>query len=191
MEDRIAEVAGAVQLRRSPDSCRPSLLVVVTADAAGLAKELAEARSISLSADGRWRLKRFVESDRPIRWLSVTDPCGYGCGLPGSHLKMETTPTLSALLVIVDAGKVADFSLAELADYIALAVLANPAPDKQAPEDSILSMFDRPRTAGTSCALTDGDRAYLTGLYRSAVDESGQAQRNTITRSMAEGPADP
>jgi hypothetical protein len=188
MEDHVAEVARSLELRRSPHSCRPTLIVVVTSDAAGLAKELAEKAPISLSADGRWRLKRFVENDRPVRWLSVTDPCGYGCALPGSRLKRGTTPAFSTVLVIVVAGKVTGFSLADLGDYVALAALANPASDTEAPASSILSMFARPRTPGTQYALTESDRAFLTGLYRSGPEQTGQAQRNAIVRGRAEPP---
>ena len=188
IEDRIAEVARSVKLRRDSHRCRPSLFVVVTADASGLAKDLAKRRPKTLSTDGDWRLERFVESDRPIRWITVTDPCPNGCPLANSRLRMSTTPAFSALILLVDAGKVAGFSLAEVTDYVALAALANPAPDAQAPAESILSMFDRPREPGTQYALTDNDRAFLTGLYESGADLSGEHQRNAIIRSMAQAP---
>jgi hypothetical protein len=188
LEGRIAEVASSVKLRRASDSCRPSLFVIITSDAAGLAKELQKTRPKTLRTDGRWKLERFDESEQPVRWLSVTDACPHGCGLTGSRLTMSTTPMFSALLVIVDAAKVTGFSLAEVADYVALVALANPAPDTEAPVDSILSMFDRPHPPETQYVLTDSDRAFLTGLYESGANQSGQFQRNAIARTMAKTP---
>jgi hypothetical protein len=186
IEDRIVEIGSSVKLQRASDTCKPSLFIIVTEDAAGLAKELADARPKTLSTDGRSRLKRFVESDRPIRWLSVTDPCGdaYECNrLPDSRLKMATRPELLSLLVIADARRLGGFSLAEVADYVALVALTNPSSD-EAPVQSILSMFDRERAPDMPFALTDWDQAFLAGLYKSGADLSGRAQRNAIVRSM-------
>jgi hypothetical protein len=188
MEDRIAEIAESVALRRQ-DSCRPSLFVIITPDAGGFAQELARAAPITLRTDGWWKLNRFLKSEAPIRWLGVTDPCPRGCPLPNSRLVQATTPAFTMLLVVVDADKVKEFSLAELADYVALAALTNPNPDSNAPAESVLSMFDHARAPGTQYALTDRDRAFLAGLYESSADHSGRFQRNAIVRSMAKASA--
>ena len=181
LADPIVEIARTVEVKRGPSNCAPTLIVIVTPDPGGVAKEIA---SDFPTDDGVWRIHRFLASDRPVRWMTVTEPCGEPCALPNSRLVMATAPTFIGMLILVDANRIAGFKLGELADYVALVGLSNPKPGAQNPSSSILSMFDMPRPPSSQFALTDRDRAFLSGLYRTQVHSSFQAQKGAITNVM-------
>jgi hypothetical protein len=185
MQGRIAEVATALRLRARRVGCQPTMLVLVTPDAAELAASFARQYPITLRTDGRGRLDRFVASRRPVRWLSVTDPCGpERCGLPNSRLTRATHPEFRAMLVIVDSTRIGDFSIGELSDYVSFVALGNPPLDRRAPPRSILSMFETPRPPGHRFGMTSHDATFLTGMYRSRRDASIQEQRASIAEAM-------
>ncbi|HEU5482017.1 MAG TPA: hypothetical protein VFU80_02835, partial [Sphingomicrobium sp.] len=94
VRDRIGEVAKGLRLRVGRTDCPATMYVVVTPNAAAFAAEMERLYPISLRTDGRARLKRFVTSTRPVRWISVTDECGNGCSLPNSRLMKATRPSL-------------------------------------------------------------------------------------------------
>ena len=184
MGRRIEALANSVRLRTRHSNCATTMMIVVTPDAAGFARELARQLPVTLRTDGFSRLKRFVSSTKPVRWLSVTDECGGGCSLPNSRLTMATRPTFRAMLVIVDAHRIGGINLGELSDYVAMVALSNPPADVRARSSSILSMNEESRVPGTHYQLTDYDRSFLSGLYGSAIDGSGREQRSSIVRRM-------
>jgi hypothetical protein len=89
------------------------------------------------------------------------------------------------MIVIIDARKVEGRTLGEISDYVGLVALSNPPLDKGPRPNSILGMFDEPRTIGApAAALTDFDRTFLAGLYRAPIDMGANAQRIAIERQM-------
>jgi hypothetical protein len=184
MTQRILEVGRSVDLRTRRLGCVTTMGIIVTPDAAGVATELIRRFPISFRSDSISRMKRFVTSTKPVRWLSVTNECGDGCSLPNSRLVKATRPTFQAIIVIVDAQQIKGISLGELSDYVALVALSNPPAERRASSNSILSMFEGPRVPGSTYQLTDYDRSFLSGLYRSAMDKSAKAQRATIVSRM-------
>jgi hypothetical protein len=184
MVGRIGAVAESVRLHADAPGCRPTTLILFTNDAAALAREFARVYPVTLRTDGRAKLKRFVASGQPIRWLSVTDPCGDGCSLPNSHIVRPTNPSFRAMIIIVDARQIAGYSVGELSDYLALVALGNPPLVAPRPRDSILSMFVEPRAAGTRFTLTPADRSFLAGLYRAPTNMDAEAQRSAIATHM-------
>jgi hypothetical protein len=190
MEVRISDVATALKLKARSEGCVTSLLIIVDNQASAVAASLARSFPITLRTDGRYKLDRFVAAKRPIRWLSVTNPCGFGgCPLSGSRLSRSERPAFAGMIVIVDGLQIGAFSLAEISDYVALVALANPPLDKSWPATSIMSMFDRERPAGTRFTLSTSDRDFLAGLYRSQPNGIGQSQRASIAEHMKK--ADP
>ena len=185
MQRRIGEVAASLHIRARTGGCLTTMLIVFTPDAAGLAASFARHYPITLRADGQWKLDRFVASTLPVRWLTVTDPCGIeGCSLPNSRLTMATHPAFQTMVVIADAQQIGRFSLGELADYLSIVLLGNPPLSGHRPSTSILSMFEIQRTPGLRFELTTYDHSFLEGLYRSRAEGSGQEQRASIVHHM-------
>lgn len=188
MANRIGEIAAPLGLRVQGAGCLSTMLIVVTADASGLATAFARHYPVTLRTDGRARLNRFVFSSQPVRWLSVTELCARGCTDTGSRLTIATHPEFQAMIVIVDARQIGGFSLGELSDYVAVVALGNPPLARNRPSTSILSMFELQRPEGRRFELTAWDRSFLDGLYRTNPQSTLSQQRAAIARHMESDP---
>jgi len=185
MATRISDIAATLHLRPKAKGCLTTMLIIVDNDASGVAASLAQRFPISLRKDGQGRLNRFVASKRPVRWLSVTNRCGFGgCFLSNSRLHHAESPAFQAVIVLVDGQQIGKLSLAALSDYVALVALANPPFGKTWPSTSIMSVFDRQSPDGTPARLSEKDMAFLKGLYASRADGLGQSQRSSIVARM-------
>lgn len=195
IEQRIGELARTVRLRAGGSNCLTTMAVVITPDPKAFIDDLLRNYPITLRTDGWDRLKRFIESTRPVRWISATDECGFSCGLRGSRIRRDTRPSLAAMIVVVDAGQLKGVSLGELSDYVALVALSNPNDRPNAHPNSILALFDDPRAPDASFELTDFDRSFLVALYHAPIDRSANAQRammkNEMKRSLPKPPVPP
>src|SRR5205823_11238500 len=132
-------------------------------------------------------LMEFMESSRPVRWVSLVDECGGavpipggGCPLPNTRLVKATSPTLQAMLIIVDAGQIARTSIGEISDYLALVALSNPPLTPEPPGNSILSLFSAPPTR----LLSSYDVSFLSGLYGVSLNLDAGTQRSAIAGEM-------
>jgi hypothetical protein len=151
-------------------------------------------------------LARFQSSDKPVRWWNTSIPVDSDTGLRAIRLSGDgagSTSTLSTaqdyapqiavrsvsrlatqivdqsqrVYVIVDVDKIANVSLTQLGDYIAMVSLAQINPDADTSGyATVLNVFDDPeQTQG----LTQWDKAYLEGLY--------DAQRTRSNRNSGRG----
>lgn len=129
-----------------------------------------------------WQISMPVNSDTGERATRISGECRGSCGAtaPGMestvHLYAPNTRTFAAsrlstqivddlfrTLVIVDANQVGAVSGQQLADYIAMVVLAQIDPEAETRRyATVLNVFESPATAE---GLTEWDRAYLIGLY--------------------------
>ena len=194
VEGRIADAAKLARLPPVHSGCRPTALVVVSNDAAALAKGFAARYPNTLKVDGRSRLVHFVGSARPVRWISQSDvlpgdggplvkqPGQVDTGrLSNSRLVGPTRAVLSAMLVIVDGTQLGAVKLGPLGDYLAMVVLTQPRLDALPPSHSVMSLFE---PDGEQDGLTDSDRSYLAALYKSPRDRDAAAQRGAIRNAM-------
>ncbi len=184
MEQRIDELARTVRLRAGGSSCLGTMAVVITPDPKAFIDDLLRNYPITLRTDGWDRLKRFVDSTRPVRWISATDECGFSCGLAGSRISRDTRPSLAAMIVVVDASQLKGVNLGELSDYIALVALTNPSDRPATHPNSMLALFDDPRPLDLALELTDFDRSFLGALYHAPIDRSAAAQRAMMKSEM-------
>jgi hypothetical protein len=188
MEAQIGAVAGRLKLKTGGKGCLTTMLVIVDNDASGVATMLAKRLPTVLRLDGLDRLNRFAHTSKPVRWISVTKPCGFeGCRLSGSRLRSSARPALEAMIVVLDGKQIGNFALSELADYVAFVALSNPPPRNDWPSTSIMAMFGSTRPQGALFHLTDNDLAFLSGLYTVPTDGLGQSQRSAIVRAMTRG----
>jgi hypothetical protein len=193
MEARIGDIAATLGLKARARGCLTSMLNVVDDDASGVARSLVRRFPVTLRSDGQGMLNRFAATTRPVRWVSVTDPCGFGgCSLPNSRLRSAERPAFQAMIVVVDGRQISNVSLAELSDYVTFVALANPPFGKTSPSTSIMSLFDGQHAPSAGLSMTANDMAFLKGLYNSQTDGLGQSQRISISNSMrkAERPRD-
>lgn len=161
---------------------------------------------------GQEALARFVATRRPVRWWHVSQTVGAdgqrlgdgearqgsGGGFEGAQvlrgpdagrLRRTTRQDLSRVVIIVDASLSAGVQMDALADYVAMAALAQLAYDADTSQvPTILNLFaDRERGAAAPAGLTEWDLAYLRGLYDAPrAARNSRAQEGSIARTMEE-----
>jgi hypothetical protein len=104
----------------------------------------------------------------------------------GARTRRNTRQDLRFALIIVDAPSVSRASSQAIADYVAMAALAqlNPHADMSS-FPSILNLFNS-ASQPPPTAMTEWDAAFLQGLYRTRRDAAARQQRSDIARRMAE-----
>lgn len=158
---------------------------------------------------GHEALDAFIESDDPVRWWHVSQTVSAnGQVLSESRTEMARTggfrnaqvirqndagrlrgttrQDFSRVIIIVDAQRAAGKQFSALADYVAMAALAQLDPDADTSRyATILNMFE---PGAATIAMTDWDVAYLHGLYDAPrASRNSRQQEAAIARSMSGG----
>lgn len=191
--DRVSDTARDLDLKVGAPGCEPSILIVATTDAKAFTPQFVASRPRLFQVGGAGMdrgdaaLAAFETSDSPVRWWHVSVPvtetgqiavripgfCQNSCQGPmdyapqietlSSRLMNRTEDDLKRVFIIVDVDKIANVSLDQLADYIAMVALAQIDPEADTSGyATILNLFDDPAYAP---GLTQWDKAYLKGLY--------------------------
>lgn len=209
MNDRVASVAMGAGLKVAKPGCTPDILIIVSADTPTLLAEMAEDHK-DLFATRRWSyertnsggsqtFERFIQSDRPVRWWHVSETVpadGRGFGADDKTVRVEGTRVRATMredfafvIIVVDARQAEGIGYQALADYVAMASLAQLNPDvNSAQVPTILNLFDRKGAADQPEGLTDWDKAYLKGLYTARNDApDARSQRGRIISGVRKG----
>ena len=191
--DRISDRARGLGLQAGDPGCIPSVMIIATQDAnaftpqfVGMRPRLFNPGGAGMSL-GNAALRRFQETDRPVRWWVVSKPvdetgklavrvpgrCRDDCQETmdfapqvesfGSRLSSPLEDDIGRVFIIVDVDQVATLTPNQLADYLAMVTLAQIDPDAETGRYStILNVLDDP---ANSPGMTQWDQAYLNGLY--------------------------
>lgn len=192
------------------DGCRPNVSIVMTADGSATATDFVDFApkafriSPSRTQGSRAELRRFKESDAPIRWwhtsglydtrhrafISTSGSTPSVVNTDGHvYFNQNRRQAFLSVLIIVDVSRLRSVDLGALADYLAFVMLAEVEPPPARPSfPSILNL--RQDGAGVD-ALTTWDTGYLRGLYAADVRVSGSGtavetgyQQSEIARSV-------
>jgi hypothetical protein len=208
---RLSEIAAAVGAPLGSRQCRANFIVLVTSYPVASLKTWAERvhyQHLFGEADPE-KIKVFLKTQRAIRvWYneqqasaengSVLSPGSSSNGPeisgPGAmgvttvrsfdanRLERNAVWTISSVIEVVDAGAMKGFNFEQMADYIAMAGLAEFNLDADfGTAPTILRVFLAPRE-NRPPSLTDWDKAYLKALYQ--VRPSSTMQTDLINRSM-------
>lgn len=199
MADRVSEVALELGLPIGEPGCSPNVLIIATDDAPTLTAALVDRSPnafkppYSGSSRSRRQLRRFIESEAPVRWWHVSLPVNSETGaiavrIPGyapprtgtmaSRLTTVIQNDLKRAYVIIDIDQAESVTFQQLADYVAMVAFAQIDPDADLSGfPTILNVFDNPNIA---FGLTDWDQAYLGSLYGAELN-----QRNATAQSGA------
>jgi len=130
--------------------------------------------------------------------LPLVVPCFFGCEddphiYPPDAIGTNSTGTrlgdgmrseFHHVIVVADPTKLTDYSVGQLADYIALMALSQVAtPDACQPIASITNLL-APGCAQTPDAISATDLAYLRGLYRMHAGMDWRIQRHEIVSEI-------
>jgi hypothetical protein len=111
-------------------------------------------------------------------------PCAIGVRSNGSRLSDGISSGFFNVLIVADPAKLSDYEIGALGDYVALMALSQPASldsCQDLPSISNLLAKDCPANASK---ITDGDLAYLHGLYNVPNGYSLAAQRDELQFQM-------
>lgn len=161
---------------------------------------------------GHEALEQFVASAEPVRWWHVSQTVSANGQVLGEsqtqmsrsggfrgaqvvrqndagRLRGTTRQDFNRVIIIVDAERAAGKQFSALADYVAMAALAQLEPGADTSRyATVLNLF---RPGDTTSAMTEWDVAYLHGLYDAPrAARNSRAQRGAISRSMREGLSD-
>lgn len=183
---RISQVATEAHAPLAARTCRPNLYVVITNDPDQLLRRWWDRDKMMYDTrEGIAPVYDFLNSRQPIRiWYNSNIGCGGGepmssgvsFGLPGvappfctggggfdTLLMYGATRSITSAVVVIDDRQVKKLTFQQMADYVALASLADVRLDPaRAPPTSILSVFGH---AKPPPGLTSWDRALLYALY--------------------------
>lgn len=211
MIDRLAVRAIELGLTVGGPGCRANVLIYMSRDADGIARQIADHPRLSSrrhgNSRGRRALQEFASTPRPVRWWhvarTVTGDGFYvtrGDSNPtftrvreASRIRPNVRQDLSKVVVVIDANRINGVRLDTLSDYVAMAALAQIDPDADASAlPSVLSVFaGGAANAEAPRELTAWDQAYLHGLYEATRLARSQSQQEAdIVRSMQEAPED-
>ena len=218
--DRISRLAADVGLEPGEPGCDPSVRIEFTTDGKKAARRLVDEQAHVLRPTpeggmqaGLGAMREFAESDKPVRWWSVSIPVDARLGNPAIRMPgEELSPSLGQLhwvtvegssrihsglrddlayvIIIVDGPKLQGRGTTweQLGDYLAFVSLAQIDLSAQPSGfDSILNLFSNPKAYS---GLTDWDRSYVHALYRFDQERDPRMQRNGLVDAMTNREAD-
>ncbi len=155
------ETGGKVTLRAFLDSDRPVRWwqVIERATADGFPLDGHAYRAPATNTFGGSSLSTAAESTFAVRNAPTVEAAR------ASRFESNIRRQMSRIIVVVDAEQTAGLGIGAISDYVALVSLAQISPEADVSGySSILNLFDA-RGDGPA-ALTDWDKAFLSGLYR-------------------------
>lgn len=195
--DRVSTTAQELGLKIGEPGCRPDVMIVASADADAVARRMVQEnpngfRPAPASTDrGSEALRRFQNTDAPVRWWHVSLPVAADTGevavrligedppnltvRSASRLRANVRDDLARVLIIIDAKQMNDISFGALTDYVTMVALAQIDPEADSTAfNSVLNVFDPARDL---TGFTDWDRDYLRGLYLAERDRATPSQQ--------------
>ena len=194
---RLSQIARAAKAPLAGQTCTANLYVIVAHNPSGFLRLWwRHDRRLFNTNHGIAAVKRFIETDRPVRvWYNymLADPdagsgiatmlpqsvgIGVGAGpteypinrnpsFVGSRLTYTAVRAIASAIVVIDAQKVAKLNFVQLADYVSLRSLAEINPDRDVGEaPTILRLFSKQQGSPPQ-GLTAWDQALLRAVYTS------------------------
>jgi hypothetical protein len=195
---RISQAALEAGAPLDGSECRANLFVILTDDPRQLVKTMRK-RNPGIFGEARpAALDRFMNTSMPVRaWYSTTfanedgtppmpDATAKGrFRLRDSRIVSTLIEKFSTVIVVVDNRSTREVKVGQLADYVAMVGLAQVDPNAEFEAPTILHVFADPDSSPEGPGgLTEWDRAFLRGLYRTS--QGALRQRSLIVNSMME-----
>jgi hypothetical protein len=194
--DRIGQVADGLKIKVEGPGCHPNIYIVVTAAPDDFIRKAQVTPASLLSGVDLAQINDMLHSAAPVRWAGLADQTGRMGDAPirngdygathgavmktlGSLIKAPVKTTITRMIVLVDANRIAGMRYSTLSAYLAMVSLAQLRPNADAQMvDTVLSAFRDPAAAPED--MTDFDHAYLSALYAMRIDALGTAQKQQI-----------
>ena len=116
--------------------------------------------------------------------LQMTLPCAVIVHSTGFHAHDGLSSGLFNVLIVAEPAKLYDYEVGALADYIAMLALSQPPSQENCQELPSISNLLAQGCAAAASHITDGDLAYLRGLYKMPEGYGLAAQINQLRYQM-------
>lgn len=168
LNDRIARVALALDLRVGGPGCRPNILIVAAADAEELSAYIDLAPNTfehyAETLERKTEALADIRRPRPVRWWHQTQLVMTGDSL--SRLRSPNRTDIRKALILLDMEQIGTVNFGALSDYVAMVALARLNPDAEVSGlSTILNLFENAETRQADMGLTPWDADYLQALY--------------------------
>jgi hypothetical protein len=120
----------------------------------------------------------------PQAFAQLVLPCATIMHSSGSRLHNGYESGFYNVLIVAEPAKLFDFEMGALADYIAMLALSQPSSLDACQEMPSISNMLAKGCASAPAKITDGDLAYLQGLYNMPRGYSLAAQQNEMRFEM-------
>jgi hypothetical protein len=117
-------------------------------------------------------------------FISLTLPCARAMHASGSRLNNGHDSGFYNVLIVAEPAKLLDYEVGSLADYITMLGLSQPASLDSCQDLPSISNMLAKGCASAASKITDGDLAYLKGLYRVPTGYSLTGQRDEMQYQM-------
>lgn len=168
LNDRIARVALALELRVGNPGCVPNILIVAAANAAEISA-LIDAAPNTFDAYSR-TIERgdaamaSVRQPRPVRWWHQIEY--VDTNERSSRLRASGRTDIRRALILLDMEQIGTVNFGALSDYVAMVSLARLSPDADlSGQSTILNLFADADSRRSNFGLSQWDANYLESVY--------------------------
>ncbi|RDE06850.1 hypothetical protein [Sphingomonas aracearum] len=197
IENRIRQVAAEASVKQGKPQCAANLLLVVAQDADAFVTATRRRLPGIFNDLPAAELSRALKSGPVHAWNSVEVQNEDGERISGatdegvkilvvrraSRMFETTQQVVWRSVLVINAQALAGKTLTQLADYAAMRTLAGARPpERPGGPDTILTLFDD--GPPPPAQMTDVDRGFLRGLYRTRPNGRAITETHTIVRSI-------
>jgi hypothetical protein len=200
---RMRQVAQAAGLQLGGASCRPNVLVMVTADKAAFLETLWRKHAYYFSGMSGSEVRRLMREPGPAAAWQIDGPAiradGSAITQDGatglavnrttanpSRITAAARPQFAAAAVVVESRALEGLTTTQLADYAAMRAYARTDPARlvESSTSTILKVLEAPMGSEIPITLTAWDLGFLKALYASEAKLTAAAQRSEMQRIL-------
>ena len=188
---RIRAVAREAGAPVAGEECRGNLMVIFAKDGDALVKDMRAKTPRIFEGVNDVDLKRAFR-EGPVHAWNATEilnedgqrPTGPTMTVKSaSILYLPTQQAITGSVIVLDHEATLGKTLNQLGDYVAMRALAGALPPrKDVPTDTILTLFDAKDNVPPQ--LSEVDRSYLRGLYKTNPTMKGRVAKGRISRQI-------
>jgi hypothetical protein len=168
LNDRIARVALALELRVGDPGCVPNILIVAAANAAEIDALIDAApnafEAYARTIEGGTAAIERVREPRPVRWWHQVE--FVDTNERWSRLRAAGRTDIRRALILLDMEQIGPVNFGALSDYVAMVALVRLRPDADVSgQPTILNLFEDADSRRSNYGLSQWDANYLESVY--------------------------
>ena len=203
IEARLKVVAKAAGIPVAGPGCEPNAFVMIVGAKGAFIEALYSKKPDYFGGQTSTQVRRLMKAPgRSVAWqlqgkvnargVAMTDDSSLGVPInrtteDASRITAAARPVFEAAAVVVEQAALAGLTTVQLADYAAMRLFAQTAPERLADSTAptIATIIDAPPGSAVPLTLTEWDLSFLRGLYSTPKNLLAGAQRAHMGREIA------